>query len=74
MKVKEVYVRIGRTFNLGDYESMRIDEGVTLQVEEGETSTSTINEGLAYLKQKLYVDAKEYKQELNLKEDEDKWL
>ena len=35
-KVKEVSVSYGRTYNLGDFNSMKLQIGVTLDITEGE--------------------------------------
>lgn len=37
MKVKEIEVRMGVTKNLGNYESARLDYGMTIAVGEGES-------------------------------------
>lgn len=44
MKVNQISVLVGYTKNLGNYESLRLDAGVTVEVEEGE------NEKKAYKK------------------------
>ncbi|MAF59644.1 hypothetical protein CL631_02225 [bacterium] len=35
-KAKEVWVSVGLTLNLGNYESARLDAGMTVPIEEGE--------------------------------------
>ena len=41
----EVYVSVGMTINLGDYESARIDAGITVPVKEHGTSEDAFEHG-----------------------------
>ena len=59
MKILEVEVRMGVTRNLGNYESLRLDEGVRLQVDEGEKPSEIIDKGKAFLEEKVNKDADE---------------
>lgn len=36
MKITEISVGVSRTFNLGDFNSLRLEAGATASVEEGE--------------------------------------
>lgn len=42
MKVEKITVSIGRTVNMGNYESFRIEETVTAYVEEGKETPSQL--------------------------------
>lgn len=36
MKIKELTVVVGRTINLGNYNSLKIEQGVTVSLEDGD--------------------------------------
>ena len=59
MIIKRVEVRIGLTKNLGNYESLRLDEGVTVDVEDGEKPSVVINQARTFLEEKINKDAEE---------------
>lgn len=37
MKITQLHVTVGRTINLGDYNSLKIEQGVTVDLEEGDS-------------------------------------
>jgi hypothetical protein len=37
MKIKEISVTVSRTFNLGNFESLRLEAGATAGLDDGET-------------------------------------
>lgn len=52
MRIKEVSVSYGRTKNLGNYESLRIDVQLTAEIEPGEPSQELIEDLQAMVKKK----------------------
>lgn len=41
----EVYVSVGMTINLGDYESARVDAGITVPIDAHESSKEAFDHG-----------------------------
>lgn len=45
MKIKEIHVSYSRTFNLGNYENVKIEAGLVAEIEEDD-NLQTVFEGL----------------------------
>jgi hypothetical protein len=56
MQVKEIEVKYGVTKNLGNYESLRMDYGARVQLEDGEKPADVIDKTREYLKEKMKAD------------------
>lgn len=57
MAIKTVRVNVGVTKNMGNYESLRLDESVEVEVGEGEKLSDVINAARDYLTDKINKDA-----------------
>lgn len=53
MKVREITVAVGRTVNLGNYESARVDVSVTVEVPPGEDADLVFTEAYKWVDAKL---------------------
>lgn len=56
MKIVEVEVMIGLTINTGDYSSLRVNEQIKVEVEEGEKPSKVIDRSVEYVDSKLLKD------------------
>jgi len=54
-KTKEIEVRFSRTFNLGNYQSARIELAKTITVGPEDDDNQIINETYAYLCKKVHA-------------------
>ena len=50
---KEIWVSCGITINIGNYESARIDAGISLPIAEGEDTNEVYQAGWAQVRQEL---------------------
>ena len=56
MKVIEIEVRVGRTKNVGNYESSRLDYSYRIQLEEGDSVVEVRQRTLEHLKNEVAKD------------------
>ena len=53
MKVRQTSITVSRTFNLGNYESLRIEAGVVTEFEDGDTAETVRAAQLAEIRESL---------------------
>lgn len=61
MKVKEITVAMGRTYNMGDYESYRIDGAVTVALDPDESPAEAAEKAFPILREQMRATYKEFK-------------
>lgn len=61
MKVRSVTVGMGRTYNMGNYESFRIDGSVTVDLDPGETPEDAARAAMPVLREQMKATYKEFK-------------
>lgn len=61
MKVRSVTIGMGRTYNMGDYESYRIDGNITVDLDEGETPADARKLAFPLLREQMLATYKEFK-------------
>lgn len=61
MKVKQITVAMGRTYNMGDYESFRIDGAVTVDLDPGEEPIEAAQKAFPILREQMRATFKEFK-------------
>lgn len=52
---------MGRTYNMGDFESFRIDGAVTVDLDEGETPADARAKAFPVLREQMIATYKEFK-------------
>lgn len=60
-RIKEVTVSMGRTYNMGDYESFRIDGALRVEVEPGEDPLEVATKSFPALRAQMLATYKEFK-------------
>jgi hypothetical protein len=53
MKIRQMTLTAGRTFNLGDFESLRVDASATVEIEEGEDLAAARGAAVAEIRTSL---------------------
>lgn len=61
MKTKQTSVTVSRTFNLGNFESLRIEAGIVTELEEGDTPESVRAVQLAEVRESLLAQHAAFK-------------
>lgn len=61
MKVRSITIGMGRTYNMGDYESFRIDGSVTVDLAEGESPADATKLAFPTLRAQMIATYKEFK-------------
>lgn len=56
--IKTIKVSVGYTKNAGNYESVRVEESLEADLQEGESCTAALDECREFLRQKVMADAK----------------
>ena len=62
-KAIRVRVSVGVTKNMGNYESLRLEESIELELDEGESSTAVIDKARDWLHAKVEQDVIKIKSE-----------
>lgn len=61
MKIRSVTVGMGRTYNMGNFESYRIDGSITVDLDDGETPEEAREAAFPILRQQMIATYKEFK-------------
>lgn len=61
MKVRSITVAMGRTYNMGDYESYRIDGAVTVDLDPEETPAAAREAAFPILREQMKATYIEFK-------------
>lgn len=61
MKVRSITIAMGRTYNMGDYESFRIDGAVTVDLDPDETPADAVKKSFPILREQMVETYKEFK-------------
>lgn len=61
MKIRQTSVTVGRTFNLGNFESLRVDATATIDLEDGDDVAAARDAGVAELRASLSRLHQEFK-------------
>ncbi len=61
MKPKELSITVSRTFNLGNFESLRVEAGMAASIDEGDDPEETRAKILAEIRHSLSATYKEHK-------------
>lgn len=69
MTPTRITVSLGYTRNMGNFESLRVDIGVSDDRRNGETPEQAFDRVYAFVEQKLIDKVQETEKELNAKED-----
>lgn len=65
MKVTEVHVEKAQTFNLGNYESLRLTIGMRAEVQDGETEEDVTAELIKRVDERMMEDMDEFVKKMN---------
>lgn len=60
-QVKEIRVNVGLTLNLGNYESARLDAGVTMDIKEGDDPKKVYEEAWKICEEEIQPQARDIK-------------
>lgn len=61
MKVKTISIGVGRTYNIGNFESFRIDGAVEIEIEDNMDHRDAWSLGFGMLRQQMRATFKEFK-------------
>lgn len=61
MKIKTIHIGVGRTYNIGNFESFRIDGAVDIELEEGEIPRDSWALAYGILRTQMRATFKEFK-------------
>lgn len=70
MKIKRISCSMGRTINLGQFESLRVDTEFAAQIEEGEDVEDCWDQLVKYTRSKMKEACKEGLEEVELERQE----
>ncbi len=61
MKIKTIHIGIGRTYNIGNFESFRVDGAIDIELEEGEVPRDSWSLAYGILRTQMRSTFKEFK-------------